>query len=167
MSKSLINKFLEKVKSDAKTRFLVIIICCFLLIAIIGFNLFSNKTETVKESDAVTEYVYSLEQKLERLLNNVDGAGKVSVAISVNSGMETVLAMTTTTKETSSGREVINTPVVVNGKTVVLKENYPSISGVLIVAEGAGNIMVYNRIQQATLSLLNVKPSQIEILAMK
>ena len=167
MSKSLINKLLDKVKSDGKTRFIVIIICCFLLIAIIGFNLFSKNNEIIENSDAVSEYVYILEQKLERLLSSVNGAGKVSVAISVNSGMETVLAMTTTTKESSGGKEIVYTPVIVNGKTVVLKENYPTISGVLIVAEGAENLRVYNRIQQATLSLLNVKPSQIEILAMK
>ena len=167
MNNSLINSFIEKIKKDNKTRFLVIIICCVLLVAIICINLFTNKTGDTVSGDAVTEYVNNLEQKLERLLNDVDGAGRVSVAISVDSGMETVLAMTTTTKESSSGREVVNTPVVVNGKTVVLKENYPSVSGVLIVAEGAKNISVYNKIQQATISLLNVKPSRIEILAMK
>ena len=167
MNNSLINRFIEKVKKDNKTRLLVIIVCCVLLVAIIGINLFADKTEDAVSGDAVAEYVGNLEQKLERLLNDVDGAGRVSVAIRVDSGMETVLAMTTTTKESSSGREVVNTPVVVNGKTVVLKENYPSVSGVLIVAEGAKNISVYNKIQQATISLLNVKPSQIEILAMK
>ena len=167
MNNSLINKFIDKVKNDGKARFFVIIICCFLLVAIIGFNLFSNKTEETVSGDSVTEYVNNLESKLESLLNEVDGAGKVTVAISVESGMETVLAMSTTTKETSNGREIVSSPVVVNGKTVVLKENYPPISGVLIVAEGAKNLRVYNKILQATASLLNVKPSRIEILAMK
>jgi stage III sporulation protein AG len=55
----------------------------------------------------------------------------------------------------------------VNGKTVVVKEMYPKIIGVLIVAEGAGNIGVMTRIQKATTSLLDIEINQIEILTMK
>ena len=50
---------------------------------------------------------------------------------------------------------------------MVLKELYPEIIGVLIVAEGANNIMVLNKLQQATVSLLDIEPKQIEILSMK
>ena len=167
MNNSLITNVINKIKNDGKTRVIIIIVCIFLLIAIIGANLFSKRTESVFSGDQVSEYVYGLEQKLEKLLNRVDGAGQVSVAISVESGMETVLAMTTTTKETLNGKETVSAPLIVNGKTVILKEMYPKISGVLIVAEGAGKIGVYNRIQQAALSLLDVKPNQIEILTMK
>ena len=167
MSNSRIKGIIDKIKTDGKTRFVLIAACILLLILIVGINFFQKKTQNTVSADAVAEYVDGLERKLEKLLNEVDGAGKVSVAISVESGMETVLAMTTTTKETSAGRETVSTPVMVNGKTVVLKEVYPKISGVLIVAEGAGKISVYNKIQQAALSLLDVKASQIEILTMK
>ena len=54
-----------------------------------------------------------------------------------------------------------------NGKTVVLKELYPKINGVVIVAEGANNITVMRKIQQATTSLLGVDLGRIEILTMK
>ena len=167
MNNSRINKFLNKIKTDAKTRFIFIIFCFALLVLIVLVNFLPKTANETVSADSVAEYVSSMEQKLEKLLNKVDGAGKVSVAISVESGMETVLAMTITTKETSAGREIVSAPVLVNGKTVVLKEVYPKISGVLIVAEGAGKLTVYNKIQQATLSLLDVKASQIEILTMK
>lgn len=167
MNNSRINKLIDKLKTDGKTRLILIIFCFVILALIVAVNFFPTKTATAGSSDAVTEYVSSMELKLEKLLNKVDGAGNVSVAISVESGMETVLAMTTTTKETSAGREIVSAPILVNGKTVVLKELYPKISGVLIVAEGADKLTVYNKIQQATLSLLDVKASQIEILAMK
>ncbi|MBO4251498.1 MAG: hypothetical protein J5911_02415 [Clostridia bacterium] len=163
---SRINKIVGKLKTDAKTRIFVLIVISLALVLIIGFNLFGERSEKVN-IDEVSQYVSSLEQKLENLLNKIDGAGKVSVAITVESGMETVLATETIVKETSNGRETTSTPVMVNGKTVVLKETYPEISGVLIVSEGAGNISVYRRLQQATASLLNVKTSRIEILAMK
>ncbi len=167
MSNSAIKRIALKIKTDRKLRFVMIAVCCVLLGIILVIGLIPKKTTSVAAADTVSEYVSGVERKLEKLLSEVDGAGKVSVAVSVESGMETVLAMTTTTKETSGGRETVSTPVLVNGKTVVLKEVYPKISGVLIVAEGAGKLAVYNKIQQATLSLLDVKPSQIEILAMK
>ena len=85
----------------------------------------------------------------------------------MDSGIETVLASKTTITETNGGKETVETPLVINGKTVVIKEVYPKASGVLIVAEGAGNIMVYKRIQQATLSFLDVDLNKIEILTMK
>lgn len=167
MSSFRFKGIMNKIRTDVKTRYILIGLCIILLIIILGANYFNKSRKTVVSADAVTEYVSVMESKLETLLNKVDGAGNVSVAISVESGMETVLAMTTTTKETSAGRETVSTPVLVNGKTVVLKEVYPKISGVLIVAEGAGKISVYNKIQQAALSLLDVKASQIEILTMK
>lgn len=164
---SRIKTIIKKIKTDGKTRFIAVIVCVVLLALIIGASMFSGSDAEQAPSDPVSAYVYSLERKLKNLLEQVDGAGKVSVAISVESGMETVLAMTTTTKETSAGREIVSTPVTVNGKTVVLKEKYPKINGVLIVAEGAGSIMVYTKIQQAALSLLDVNVGQIEILTMK
>ena len=167
MSNFRIKGIIEKIKTDGKTRFIVIAVCVILLILIVGVNFFPKNSDLSVSGDVISEYVKSVEQKLESQLNRIDGAGKVSVAISVESGMETVLAMTTTTKETSAGREIVSSPLLVNGKTVVLKEVYPKISGVLIVAEGVGKLAVYNKIQQATLSLLDVKASQIEILAMK
>lgn len=167
MSNFRIKGIIDKIKTDAKTRFIVICVCVILLIIIVGVNLYPKNKDLSVSGDVVSEYVKTVEQKLESQLNRIEGAGKVSVAVSVESGMETVLAMTTTTKETSAGREIVSAPLLVNGKTVVLKEVYPKISGVLIVAEGAYKLAVYNKIQQATLSLLDVKASQIEILAMK
>ena len=164
---SRIKSLFNKIKNDGKVRIIAVILCVAALVIIIGANVFTRSGKSETALDPVSEYVYSLEKKLESLLEKVDGAGKVSVAISVESGMEIVLAMTTTTKETQSGRETVSTPVMVNGKTVVLKEKYPKISGVLIVAEGAGKISIYTKIQQAALSLLDVKVGQIEILTMK
>ena len=167
VNNSRINKIIGKIKTDLKTRIIAVVVGFLILLLIIGINFFGSKTKNENTGDAVFQYVSRMEKKLENLLNKIDGAGRVSVAINVESGMETVLAKETVVKETSAGKETVSTPILVNGKTVVLKELYPEISGVLIVAEGAGNIAVYRRLQQATLSLLNVKASQIEILTMK
>ncbi len=162
MSKLLI----EKIKQNKKVQYFLLAILIFILIIVVIFSLSSNKNVD-KENNAIDIYVDNLETKLSEILSKVQGAGDVSVIITVESGMETVLAMKTTTTETSAGKETIETPILVNGKTVVLKENYPKIIGVLIVTEGGNNISVLNKIQQATVSLLNINVNQIEILTMK
>ena len=127
----------------------------------------NSKSKTTTNNDEILEYVSTLEDKLCNLLSKVDGCGKVQVAIMIDSGKETVLAMKTIKTEISGKIEIEETPIIVNGKTVVVKENYPKITGVLIVCEGANNIFVMNKIQQATTSLLDVDINKIEILAMK
>ena len=159
---------LQKIKSKKKLQYLIIAVLAVVLIAVV-FSCFdgSVKTEKQENTDVVLAYVDNLENRLEKVLSKVDGAGNVSVVITVSSGMETVLATTTTTKNTANGVEVVETPLIVNGKTVVIKELYPKITGVLIVAEGAKNIAILTKIQQAAVSLLDININQIEILTMK
>ena len=100
-------------------------------------------------------------------MSKVKGVGKVSVVITIDGGVETVLAYKTTQTKSSDGDiETTTTPVMVNGKTVVLKELFPEIKGVLIVAEGVESISILSKLQQATISLLDININQIEILAM-
>jgi stage III sporulation protein AG len=166
MTKLKDNKFVAKILKNKKASTVLIIILAILLVVSL-FLSFGNKT-VIKSSESVKiDYVTELENRLSETLSKVENAGKVSVVITLKSGMQTVLAMEKTTTETSSGRVIKETPIIVNGKTVVLKELYPEVSGVLIVCEGAKNISVYNKIQQATMSLFDIKAEQIEILSMK
>ena len=128
-------------------------------------NIFTkNATQTNGE---LTEYIYNLENRLIKTLKKVEGVGDVDVVITIESGVETVLAMETISKKTSNGTEITEKPLIINGKTVVVKELYPKISGVLIVAEGANKISVVSKLQQATISLLDININKIEILTMK
>ena len=156
---------MEKIKANKKLQFVFVIILSIILIFVFISSMSNdNKTEQVV---GINEYVTNLETRLENTLSKVNGAGKVSVVITIESGMETVLAMEKITRETASGKEITETPLIVNGKTVVIKENYPKIIGVLIVAKGADNISTLSKIQQATISLLDINVNQIEILTMK
>lgn len=158
---------IDKIKSNKKLRYLIVAILIVAIFLIVFLSV--NKTEKNKSitNDVIENYVVNLENKLSETLKKVEGVGKVSVAISVESGMETVLAMKTTVKNTEDGTLTEETPILVNGKTVVLKELYPKISGVLIVAEGVENPSVLYRVQQATTSLLDIDVKSVEILTMK
>ena len=161
----MLSNFIEKIKRNKKFQFALI--ACFLIIVLLIFFAGYDTQSKSQTSDAISEYVLSLENRLSKSLSEVKGVGDVSVVITVESGMENVIAMKTTTKETSTGQQVEEEPIIVNGKTVTLKEKYPIITGVLVVAEGADSISVLTRIQQATMSLLDIKLEQIEILAKK
>lgn len=157
--------FINKIKCNKKIQYGFIIILFVVAVVIMCFGGF-NKSDS-QSQDQVIAYVDELENKLSKTLSMISGVGKVDVVINVKSGMETVLAMKTTVTETANGIETVETPILVNGKTVVLKEKYPEIVGVLIVAEGANNIAVMTKIQTATMSLLDININKIEILSMK
>lgn len=167
MSNNVKNKnFLERFISDKRIHYAIIIILAIVAIFVClgGFTKNQSVEQEVFNSN---EYVLDLENRLSNTLSKVEGAGNVSVIITVESGMETVLASEKTVTENDGKKEMVESPIIVNGKTVVLKEMYPKISGVVIVAEGANNIAVMQRIQQAAVSLLDVDLSRIEILTMK
>ena len=156
---------LEKIKSNKKIQYLLVgVLSLLLIIALLFGNFNSGQTNFITQEK---DYVTKLEDKLSSVLSKVDGAGKVSVVITVESGMETVLAEKTVITETMNGKVIETTPILVNGKTVILKEKFPKIIGVLIVANGANNISILTKIQQATVSLLDINVNQIEILTMK
>ena len=131
------------------------------------FNPTKNTNNVNSAEDSVSLYVEMLETKLSNTLSEVEKAGDVTVMITLESGIETVLATKITKTETQNGTEIVETPIIVNGKTVIIKENLPKIKGVLIVAEGASDIAVLRKIQQATTSLLDIELNQIEILTKK
>ncbi|MBQ3597054.1 MAG: hypothetical protein II988_04475 [Clostridia bacterium] len=159
------NNIFDKIKNSKRLKiiFIVIAIIICLSLTLTSFRDVETNQENV---DVVNTYVNNLQAKLEKTLSKVKGVGKVSVVITIDSGMETVLASKITINETQSGKETIETPITVNGKTVVVKELFPKIKGVLIVAEGAENIFTMSKIQQATISLLDIDINQIEILSM-
>ena len=161
-----INEFFEKLKKNKKTQYVVLGLLAIIALLIFMFGYKNQQSTTSTSTDYVANYVENLEERLSDVLGKVKGAGNVSVIITVESGMETVLAMKTITKEDVNGKiETETTPIIVNGKTVVLKELYPKIVGVLIVSDGAKNISVMSKLQQETVSLLNIDINQIEILS--
>ena len=157
-----LSTFKEKIKNNNILKYVFIAVLLIILVLLLTVKT-DNKENLLIDNQ---NYVTMLESKLEKALSTVDGAGKVKVVITVESGMETVLAMKTVKTETPNGIEIEETPVLINGKTVTLMEKYPKITGVLIVLEST-NFAVISRIQEATTSLLDINLSQIEVLTMK
>ncbi|MCL2406938.1 MAG: hypothetical protein FWC95_03325 [Defluviitaleaceae bacterium] len=123
--------------------------------------------------------------RLAEMLSLVEGAGKVRVLIHESRSYETVFARNTTsdrsvlTEEDAAGgvrdnfqERTTETIVTINrregGETpLVLYENAPRIEGVLIVAEGGGNIVVRDALVRAASGLLGIPIHNVIVLPME
>ncbi len=132
-----------------------------------------NSTQNNKTYSATTsldDYTNKLETKLVETLSAIKGAGNVSVLLTFNKGIETVIAYTTETETAKDGNVTeIKSPVLItnNGKTetVVLQEIMPTPVSIVVVSTGANNTNVKLEILRAIQTMFALPTSSIEIFA--
>lgn len=119
------------------------------------------------------------EARLSAILSNMEGAGKVDVMITYETGPALVPAMdrnemrTTSTEQDGESTsqtqqtDIQERPMTVDGpdgsEPMVLYQETPEIKGVIVIAEGAGDIEVYMNLERAVMTILNVKADQVEV----
>ena len=174
----------------------VIVIIIGVIIIVAGSSFFSKKkapeTEPYVKSAADTqtsaagEYTSSeTELKLKSILSSVEGAGKVEVMITYSVSKESIPAYDTKTSENNTdekdsgggtrkiAQSSLESSVVFqegnNGAKipVLIKENDPVVKGVLVVAEGASEPQVREKLRKAVKALLDVEEHRIEIIERK
>ena len=158
---------LNKSAKRKSAKFYEIIVAIVICVVVILFffsdlNFFSNDSDdTYSGSQTFQEYVLSLESKLEKTITNIEGVGKVSVAITFESGIEKNYAYEVI-KETSNGYTTEEL-LLYKGEPIVLKEIMPEIKGVVVVAKGASNAVVRLNIVRTVQILLGVSYDKIEV----
>ena len=169
------NQFLKKLKSikhiEVYIAIIFIIVLAGIFLSDIGGRDEVEIQSTTKEYSTY-EYASYLENKLEKVLSNINGAGSVSVMVSVESSSEIVYATTTEEKTNSltsgSTTTITSQPIIItsqgSSKPIVVKEYMPKINGVIVVAQGAGDVSVRLELQKAVLAILDVPTTNIEIL---
>ena len=109
----------------------------------------------------------ALEKKLSRTLSMVEGAGEVTVTLTVKSDMEQVLASDRTTSVSERGSSVEEETVLVNTgsgqDTVLLTRKYPTFQGALVVCEGGDDAAVRLLLTQAVSSLTGLGADRITV----
>ena len=112
------------------------------------------------------EYEKLLEKKLEGILERMDGVGEVSVMITLSDDGTRIVDKDT--KETSESIE--KTTVIYDDEDAsvpyVTSTDKPTVSGVLVVAQGGGNPQVNNDISNAVSALFDVPMHKIKIAKM-
>ena len=127
----------------------------------------SKKAKSVSESTCDDEeYEKLLEKKLEGILERMDGVGEVSVMITLSDDGTRIVDKDT--KETSESIE--KTTVIYDDEDAsvpyVTSTDKPTVSGVLVVAQGGGNPQVNNDISNAVSALFDVPMHKIKIAKM-
>lgn len=131
-----------------------------------------------------TEYKEKMEKELTDTLEKIQGVGKVHAMIYFEGGAEQVPVFNqdtsqsvTSEKDTNGGEREIKTE---NGGSEVVMENNndeqkpfivktynPAITGVIVVAEGAGEKVTELRLRQAVAILLGLQDSKVEVYPME
>lgn len=163
---------------DKKKYWVYILLLIGIFIIFVGNTLFSGKKAPddgnvipadIEESLQV--YVDYLERRLEGTLAQIEGVGNVSVMITLRSGKEIIVASDQKISEQATsdqGKTANNTQrdtkvTLLKDTPLVLRELQPIVEGVVVVADGADNAEVQNKIVGATVALLDVKAHKVGV----
>ena len=157
-------KFVLLRKLNKKQLLIVFILGIALLLIPSGFS--EKQTEGVEEEllDYAT-YIERLEGNLEKTLGRMYGVSDVDVMITLKSGFEFVPAYEA---EKNAGAEEQKFIVLKkkggSEEAFVLKEQFPEIQGVLVIAKGVGNGETERNIIEAVKTVFNISSSRVKVL---
>ena len=174
---------IDQLKSKMGKKKLQYALIGIVIAAILGLYFWSMEPSSVQKSgeDAsdTNVSVEELEERLSRVLSQVEGAGKVEVVINYESTPELVPAMSSDTQSKmtqeedgveESKNERTEIATIQNGSNsaaVILKEKQPNVMGVIVVSEGASDIAVRMSLLSAITTVMDVDASRVEILKMQ
>lgn len=141
--------------------------------------------EVVDASSTLNVYIQNQEERLERILEQIDGAGRVEVMIRAEASKEYVVEKDITNSESSvtetdseggtrqnfglerSESSVFTKDTSGNDIPWVIKELEPTIEGVLVAVQGADQESVASEITQAVQVLFDIPVHKIKVVKMK
>lgn len=143
-----------------------------------------QETAVRQTQDAGTSVQEEMEQRLTEALSQMDGVGSVHVVVTLESTGKKIVEKDaparSTTEENKKGEETgsvtssSQAEATVYEKTqngaetpYVVSEEYPAVRGVLVIAEGGGNPVTVQEIQEAVMALFQVGANKIKVVKMK
>lgn len=141
-----------------------------------------NPTQDQNPKDTKEE---NLETRLSKVLTAIAGAGNVQILITYESGTEIIPIINTdtqinetqetdsqggmrTTKSTTENNQTVTIQQEGGSQTpLLLKEKMPEIKGVIVIAQGAGDIRVRLNLLKAVQTALQISGDKIEVFPME
>lgn len=170
MKLNLTSPSLEKMIDFLKRyKFVLIVIAAgIILLAIPTGDKSPSTAETAGVAGSEEDFsVEVLEEKLGKILSQIEGAGDVSVMLTVRSGMERILATDREITESDTKMNTKEETVVIstdNGDEVVLVgQNYPTFQGALVVCRGGDDPNVQLQITRALSALTGLSTNRITV----
>lgn len=157
---------------------IVLIVCSYVDLSKSDSSKKERVAETAENTMTKEDYVTDLEEKLKELLENVNGAGKCQVMITLKTSNEKILQSDVDTKSKSeTGDKMVNEAdrssktLILKGEDdeqpYVIKEIMPEMEGVVVVAKGAGDTEVNLNMIKIIQALFDVEAHKISIIKMK
>ena len=134
----------------------ILIIGVILMVSVSGSG--AKKKEVHTEIDTAGE-----EARLEAILSEIDGAGNVSVMVTYYGGTEQSLAYETKSDNNKDSRSEDKTAVMSGSSPMIVQELYPKVKGVIVVAQGAGDISVKRELTEAVTAAMGVGASRVKV----
>ncbi len=180
----LINRWKDEKK---RSKWLMILgILGMVLIILSEFSFEEKETETMFSTHTIENeaYIESMEEKLVSLVENVSGAGKSHVMITLEQGTQYVYASESKTvldeSQSHDGSDSTKIQQKDNSehKIVVLEENgisrplvetskEPKIKGVVVVCDGGSSSIVQQRITEVLTTVLGIGSNQVCVVPRK
>lgn len=156
-----------KIKETTKAYRLVWLV---ILAGLVLLALPSGKEEEAQEEETpvtATQFdLAAMEDRLAQALSRIDGAGEVTVVLTLQDGPRQVLAQNVD-RDGEEGREQTETVVLSRGsgsqETVSVQELYPSYQGALLVCPGGDDPTVRLKLTEATSALTGLGADKISI----
>lgn len=161
MKKATITTVLQGCKGpQGRTRLAVLIGGAAMLLLLLS-ELMPTGTKSAAASTAPQEtaaYQTQLENRLETLIAQMDGAGKTTVMLTLETGEETIYAL-----DTQSGQmQEQQTHVLLEDGSALAETIYqPQIRGVAVLCDGGGDVRVAARITEMVGALLDLPSNRI------
>ncbi|MBQ2893713.1 MAG: hypothetical protein IJE24_06215 [Oscillospiraceae bacterium] len=151
-----------------KYRFVLLVLLVGIALMLIPYG----RTEETEASTAPqTPTQPDISRELSQILSQIDGAGEVSVMLTVRTGTSTVYQTDDTLTTGDSGSERKDTVIVTDenrGQTGLVQHIvYPEYRGAIIVCQGADNVQVRLSIMEAVARITGLGMDKISVLKMK
>ncbi|MBO5349518.1 MAG: hypothetical protein J6A89_06860 [Clostridia bacterium] len=191
---NLKNSLIKSEKKDNKKNIEnLVVLAILLIITIIAINYIwkgdnkknqssSNKIlaqTNIIEERAIEDTSNDLEQKLKKILSNINGVGEVEVLITYSQTSvinpiynEDLGESVTEEEDTNGGKRTISTTnskkeVVYSDNTIITQSvTSPQIQGAVIIAKGAGDVNVKSNIIQAVEAATGLSTYKIQVFEM-
>lgn len=157
----------------------IMLVCLVMLIGItlIAFSGAGDEKEKTSEA-VVTEKLWATQEEITKnltsFLEKIEGAGRVEVMITFDTGTQKVYAYNSNEKKddgdsgseinTKSEHIIVKTDDGENGLEVM--EIYPKIRGVAVICDGGNDSLVKSRIVSAVSALFDINTTRISVTAM-
>ena len=146
----------------AKTRLGIAVGAAAMLLILLSELLPAGKqpaAETERSAaQAAAAYQTAMEQQLEELIRQMQGAGKTTVMLTLETGEETIYALDTQSGQAQSQE----THVLLEDGTALTETVYqPQIRGVAVLCEGGSDVRVAARITELLSALLDLPSNRI------